>query len=42
MDGDTATVREMCDLADKYGAGLIVDEAHSFGVARTQRCACLA
>ncbi len=36
MDGDLASVREMTDLADQYGAFLILDEAHSTGIVGEQ------
>ncbi|MCS3528997.1 pyridoxal phosphate-dependent aminotransferase family protein [Chryseobacterium sp. JUb7] len=32
MDGDGAPLDEICELAEKYSAYLIVDEAHAFGV----------
>lgn len=32
MDGDTAPVKEIAQIAEKYHAGLIIDEAHAFGV----------
>jgi 8-amino-7-oxononanoate synthase len=32
MDGDFSPLQEIADLAIKYNAGLIVDEAHAFGV----------
>lgn len=32
MDGDEAPLVEICELAEKYGAGVIVDEAHAVGI----------
>lgn len=32
MDGDACPLRELSDLAAKYNAGLIIDEAHSTGM----------
>ncbi|UTM16639.1 8-amino-7-oxononanoate synthase [Bacillus paranthracis] len=32
MDGDTAYLRELVELKEKYGAILIVDEAHASGI----------
>lgn len=32
MEGDLAPLKEMSELADKYNASLIIDEAHAFGV----------
>jgi 8-amino-7-oxononanoate synthase len=32
MDGDLAPVEELVDICEKYGAHLIIDEAHAIGV----------
>jgi 8-amino-7-oxononanoate synthase len=32
MDGDLAPLQELCDLAETYSAGIILDEAHAFGI----------
>jgi glycine C-acetyltransferase len=31
MDGDVAPLKEICDLADKYGALVMVDDSHASG-----------
>ena len=31
MDGDIAPIKEICDLADKYGAMTYLDEVHDGG-----------
>lgn len=35
MDGDTAKLKEICDLAEKYGALVMVDDSHGSGVLGT-------
>lgn len=32
MDGDEAPLKDICNLAEKYSAAVIVDEAHAIGV----------
>ena len=32
MDGTTAPLSDICDLADKYNAIVFVDECHGLGV----------
>ncbi|MBU2733248.1 aminotransferase class I/II-fold pyridoxal phosphate-dependent enzyme [Acidithiobacillus ferridurans] len=36
MDGDIAPLPEFATLAQRYGAGIILDEAHAFGVLGTE------
>jgi 8-amino-7-oxononanoate synthase len=38
MNGDVAPLREMAALAEKYGAAMIVDEAHASGVHGPKGC----
>lgn len=35
MDGDSSPITEILDLADRYNAALIVDEAHAIGLYKT-------
>jgi 7-keto-8-aminopelargonate synthetase-like enzyme len=32
MDGDIAPIKEICDVADKYGALTYIDEVHAVGL----------
>lgn len=32
MEGDLAPLQELCHLAEIYGASMIIDEAHAFGI----------
>lgn len=32
MDGDVGTIKDICDLADKYGAITYIDEVHAVGL----------
>ena len=32
MDGDIAPIKEICDIADKYGAMTFIDEVHAVGL----------
>jgi 8-amino-7-oxononanoate synthase len=41
MDGDRANLKTIADLAERYGAHLIVDEAHSTGCYHTNGSGCV-
>ena len=32
MDGDIGKIREICDLAERYGAMTYIDEVHAVGL----------
>jgi 5-aminolevulinate synthase len=36
MDGDIAPIKEICDVADKYGALTYIDEVHAVGLYGTR------